>query len=441
MDQVLHVWTPYDREVAVLGHLAETTDLQRHHLGEDSSGYPVYLYTLGDLSTPTFFSVCSMHGNEPAPREAALTVIPELAHAGAPHGYSLAWMPSPAPSALEARLRRPPAHDIDPNSDMHRLRTVEPLLIHRALNITAPCALADLHEYGGNRGEVTYSARTAVHAHPEIDRWGRTMERVIEAAVTSAGWSWGPYGIGGDDGFGSSRLTLKSVCPDRHMASLLTETRMNGPRADRIAQNVLILRRYAEWFAAHHRAVQESSDRSAYSSTHGGNFTWINADAYRNASLDSAFLHGWQLDPGQQVPEKYVEAFQIVVYEYGFVPVHQRHRNALAFHFDPRSVWKGTAAAQRVYVPSTARLGGVKVMHAGRLAPVVSMVTMHQGRRRPVSLGPSMAGLVAGSQLPDRDWNWAGFGDLYDGHTFGDFGGGRDGDTWGDFGRNPLRKD
>lgn len=374
--KTMYAWSSVDRELSELSALAASSDLVEHHIGDDSSGNPTMVYTLGDLDTPTLLIVSGLHGNELAPREASLRTIREQTYRGAPERHSLAWMPTASPSACKAVNRRPPAHDTDPNGDPYRLQTVEALNLHRALNLVRPAAAIDMHETGRDELDVFYGDTSLDHIHPEVDRWSTRMRRDIGEALEADGWTYGLYPS-------ASRITLRKVAEDKHCPMPLTETRIGGPRLDRISQNLTIQRYLIGWFAEHAREVKKSSDRSLHDALYGGDDEILMIDRWDTPNREDAWLTGWQLDDGSEFPPEFVEAFEIEVTTYGFVPLAQRSRKCLPFITDEGSVLEPVDTT-RVTVTPSGGVAGMKIMHDGVAKAVTDIYVMVDGERRRV---------------------------------------------------------
>lgn len=245
-------WTSHEGELDFLAAVDEQSDRVRvTEIGRSHEDRPLHLVTLGEPAPvtaaeareqPTLLFVCTQHGNEPAPREACLMWLRDLAFTDDPtltaqlERQTILFVPTANPDGREANSRGN-ANGTDINRDHLDFSTPEAAAIAAVVRDWEPDAAADLHEYGP-AVPVLYDD-DVLYLWPRnlnVDEMVRTQakalaEDYVAGAAEDAGYSADEYGIysvrdyhvtqtagGPDEGISRNALGL------RHVASILVET-------------------------------------------------------------------------------------------------------------------------------------------------------------------------------------------------------------------------
>jgi murein tripeptide amidase MpaA len=155
-------WTTHQEELDFLAAVAESPFARVDVIGETAQGRPLHLVRLGAdrprsasqaRREPTLLYVCSQHGNEPAGREACLSLLRDLAFTTDPDRIDMLeratvlFVPSANPDG-RARNGRTNSKNIDINRDHLNLVSEEAQAMARVVRDYRPEAVLDLHEYG-----------------------------------------------------------------------------------------------------------------------------------------------------------------------------------------------------------------------------------------------------------------------------------------------------
>ena len=210
-------------------------------IGRTAQGRPLHLVRLGAdrprkatavRQEPTLMYVCSQHGNEPAGREACLSLLRDLAFSDDADTVDLLrrstvlFVPTANPDG-RARNSRGNSRGTDINRDHLNLTTEESRAMAKIIHNYKPEMVLDLHEYGRRSRSSTTTTSSSSESVNLAHRLGE--------AVTEAGYSWDEYGqqkVGdyhlqqtagdGDEGIARNAMGL------RHSLGILAETRVDA---------------------------------------------------------------------------------------------------------------------------------------------------------------------------------------------------------------------
>lgn len=254
-------WTSFEGEQAFLAEVAEASDrVAVSTIGETLEGRPVQLVALGhptpptveeSLDRPTLYLTCSVHGNEPAGREACLIQLRDLALTEDPALVSLLSevtvlvTPSANPDGRAADTRGN-STGADINRDHLNLRQAESQAIASVIATWEPDVVMDMHEYGPSV-PVLYDDDVLVlwprNVNVDDDLYDLSVELAQDwliAGVEAEGYSADEYGVysvgdvldvtqtagGPDEGI------LRNVGGLRHSIGILVESATTPSLAD-----------------------------------------------------------------------------------------------------------------------------------------------------------------------------------------------------------------
>ena len=158
-------WTSLEGERAFLTAVADGSDrVEILEIGRSLEDRPIQLVVLGEpapatmeeaLTRPTMYFTCSVHGNEPAGREACLIELRDLAFSDDPAIVDLLttstvlFTPTVNPDGRNANSRGN-STGADINRDHLNLRQAESQAVASVIRDWQPDAVLDMHEYGGS---------------------------------------------------------------------------------------------------------------------------------------------------------------------------------------------------------------------------------------------------------------------------------------------------
>jgi hypothetical protein len=275
-------FTTHEEEVAFLAAVQAGSPRARVTvIGRTKQGRPLHLVELGApgpvgataaRNRPTAMLTCSQHGNEPAGREACLTLLRDLAFTSDPALVGLLerttflFVPAANPDGRAADTREN-SDAIDVNRDHLGLDTAEAQAMARVVLDWQPDVAIDLHEYGPSM-PVIYddsvlwlwprNLNTDAAVHDLAVDLGR---KYLEPAAHDAGYGTDEYGqyevadndvqqTAGDDDEGIARNAMGL----RHVLGILVETRVDAD-ARQDPQEAAEAARVNRRRVASHRAV------------------------------------------------------------------------------------------------------------------------------------------------------------------------------------------
>jgi Zinc carboxypeptidase len=145
---------------------------------------------------PTILVLAAQHGNEQSGKEAALTLVRDLAVGGLRpllEQVNVLVMPQTNPYGNLVN-RRTNEQDLDLNRDHVKLESPETRAIHAVFSRWMPEVSIDVHEQGDNYYRVNTGRVTNANIAAAIRSFSRdTIYKETEALVTSNGYTWHEY--------------------------------------------------------------------------------------------------------------------------------------------------------------------------------------------------------------------------------------------------------
>jgi hypothetical protein len=145
---------------------------------------------------PTILVLAAQHGNEQSGKEAALTLIRDLAVGDLKPllgQVNVLVMPQTNPYGNFVN-RRTNEQNLDLNRDHVKLESPETRAIHTVFRAWMPEASIDVHEQGDNYYRVNTGRVTNANIAPAIRAFARdTIYKETEALVTASGYTWHEY--------------------------------------------------------------------------------------------------------------------------------------------------------------------------------------------------------------------------------------------------------
>ncbi|MFJ7935553.1 M14 family zinc carboxypeptidase [Sporosarcina sp. NPDC096371] len=231
-------WTTLEEEYDYLTKIDELSDNVRvTQEGTSVLGKPIHLIRVGNpLLTDeeiadgrNMFIIGTPHGNEPAGREMALSLIRDIAFTEDPEMLALLkkttflFTPTPNPDGRQDN-RRTNEWRLDNNRDNLNLTSPENEFIAGVLSYFNPDITVDLHERGGNDPDIEALWPRNLNVDAELRELNvKLVEEYVFPVAQKDGWTTGLYGSPGGAG-GEDERILRNMGALRGGLTLLTES-------------------------------------------------------------------------------------------------------------------------------------------------------------------------------------------------------------------------
>lgn len=447
-------WTSHAAELAFTAALAEASPrVAVTEIGRSGQGRRIELVRVGLNAPPTDEEIdarptiligCTQHGNEPAPREACLATLRELAFSSSPEvlsvleRYVVLVMPTMNPDGRAADVRALPTLGKDPNRDHVELEAPESRAVAAVLADHTPDLVLDAHEFvlePAGRGELEVQAAGNLNAHPALLDLSEELafDSIMGNAPLTGGATSAVYGTQTE-----TAGILRNTAALKGAVSVLVESRIpaselrleeqglgnNAPqvRRRRVAGQRFALAETLRYAAANVDAITAASAAAAAAAqanegplyTGGsrasapsagqvldpppcGWLTWL-ADVEKNAELLDAHGVGWQ-------------TVSTSIGEMAFIPAGQAGRAMAVTLVDPGSedavlaalratdcpVRPATFEAIRVELDRAAAAGAVPASTEGKVRHALD--TAEAWLALPNKLGPALSHLDRAASL------------------------------------------
>jgi hypothetical protein len=209
-------WTTYDEEIAFLATVdARSERVRIDVIGRSGQGRAIHLVQIGSPRPPSVaesreapieMHVCTQHGNEPAPREACLQSVRDLAFTDDAELLALMqrqtflFVPTANPDGRAANAREN-AGDVDINRDHLNVKSSEARAIGRVIRDLQPAIVVDHHEYGPGEpvlydDDVLYLWPRNLNVHTKIREIGKAFSiEHLKPCLAEEGYTSDEYGI------------------------------------------------------------------------------------------------------------------------------------------------------------------------------------------------------------------------------------------------------
>lgn len=236
-------WATLAQETAFLAAVAvENPSVTIKEMLSSHEGVPVPVVAIGDPADARVVVIAGQHGNEPAPREAALRFVRDVAASSEPTPVIVVTTANPFGAWMNAR---PNARDMDVNRSHVALNTPEALTIASVIASAPDAIVIDAHEAtspdaSGNpvTGEVNFQTHGDVAA-PAYRSWAETIPGLIGAAVPGATVAVYP------------RIPHEGALSNARAAAgrpaILLETLIYEPPAARVAWQLAVMHAALSW--------------------------------------------------------------------------------------------------------------------------------------------------------------------------------------------------
>ncbi|MFA1820856.1 M14 family zinc carboxypeptidase [Virgibacillus oceani] len=238
-------WTSHNGEQQLLQEIAENSDrVNLETVGQTAQGRPLNLLIIGDpvpstpeeiANSPSVLVNCTIHGTEPAPREACLMLLRDLAFSDDERvsdvleDTTVLIAPTANPDGRAVNSRENSAGQ-DLNRDHLLLRHPETFALAEVMRDYQPDLVIDGHEYQA-AGTSDLSAMWARSPNVGEDIWALSQDIMTRGelfgSATNAGWWPLQYPLTPSDGW---EALLQNTAGLKNHVGLLVETRRRpGP--------------------------------------------------------------------------------------------------------------------------------------------------------------------------------------------------------------------
>ncbi len=254
--------TTHEEELAFLEAVAAASPrVALTVIGESLENRPIHLARVGHPAPPADAEIAAgrsiliiggQHGNEPAGREMALTLLRDLAFTDDPEltaqlaGTTVLFIPTANPDGRVADTRGN-AGRVDPNRDHLALSTPEARAMGMVFRDFTPDIIVDAHEGPSTPNNPDQIPRLELswprnlNVHPEIRQLSEELvEDHVFPAIRKVGYTARVYGSPGGAGGGDERI-LRNVTGLRHSIGMLIETFGSTPQARAELQVLTVL--------------------------------------------------------------------------------------------------------------------------------------------------------------------------------------------------------
>lgn len=363
-------WTSLAEEEAFLATLATDTDAQVVEAGRSVQDRPIYRIDLGDRPDRTLMVTTLIHADEPASREAVLAWIRDLAYSTDPavqaylaeHRVVVLTPCNPDGQIVGTRNNGAGANI---NRDFYRLTQPETRTILEVAQEAAPHLAVDAHEFQGQPSDRQWLGRAGGNpmTHPAVQAMQDAAFTTARAAVQAAGYSTDLYWL-----HLLPRQGWSSVAGTINVTGLLSETNTAHPPSVRIPIQRAVLDAIVQWHTtnAHHLTEATTAAVQHATTTRDALTLYTRQFIGTDTTPETFNVDGYQLAPGQTLPQQHVDAFDITVAPGGYVPMQQPARLVIPALCDPASEDK-VVDAERVTRPlSRVVQAGMRVYAEGR---------------------------------------------------------------------------
>lgn len=337
-----NAWTSLSREYEFYQNLEGTGGFHHEEVGRTIEDRPIHKCSIGTPNTSCVFIISAQHGPEKATRESSFIMLRDLAYRTEPWmddylaNHEVVYFPTASPDGVNAGVRN--THEVNMNRCWRNLALVENEVIQKSINQVDPDIVMDAHEVSGDVAiwrpfPAGYPGEDMV-----LNQLATDFVDSTGAYLETLGYDWELYNVNFNPW-----ASLSVVSSGDNRVGILSETSrfqdVTNRRNDRVIVTRLTYERLFLWHNEHKAAVKAARTNAKLKAITEDQVDFIPTREYTDTNrkpLTPVTAIGYKLS--ESLPQKYIDAFGIVVDPSGIVFVKQEARRAVVGLFDPQAI-------------------------------------------------------------------------------------------------------